>query len=68
MCIEGDLGAQQRDLVFKYGCRSTSLGEKHDSESGADSSGWQIGGKSGDDCAGVSVTSADSAPDGLYQL
>lgn len=48
--------------------RSSSLGEKHDSKSGADGSGRQVGGKSSQHCTIVAVTPRNSAPDGLLYL
>jgi hypothetical protein len=43
--------------------RSTALGEEHDSKSGAQGFGRQVGGKSGKDSTTVAVAFADSAPD-----
>ena len=41
------------------------MGEKHDSEGGADGSGGEVGGEAGEDGAGVAVAGGDAAPDGL---
>lgn len=44
---------------------SSPLGEKHDSECWSDGSGRKVGGESGNHSSTISVTSWNSAPDGL---
>lgn len=52
-------------IYFKYR-ESASLREKHDSKSGTDGSGWEVGIESSQYSTSVSVCSADASPYGLH--
>ncbi len=54
-------------LIYLNRLRSASLGEEHDSQSGSNRSGRQIGRETGKHGTAVSVTAWNTAPDGLYK-
>lgn len=54
-------------LMLNRSRSSYSLGEQHDSKSGSDSSGGQVGCESGQNSAGVTVGGGNSSPDGLLK-
>ncbi len=59
------MNIKKNGIYFKYR-ESASLREKHDSKSGTDGSGWEVGIESSQYSTSVSVCSADASPYGLH--